>query len=307
MRTAQRGDRAQVHYVKRYQDGTEASSQSGGGHPLEVTVGADHPRLRGLGAALVGLAPGERVRVAVPAAVAHGDRDPGRVHLLSRRRFPELLPLTVGGWVRVHDRRGRLRLVRVVEVRGHAVRVDTNHPRAGQGLVLEVELLSLRVTEPAAAPPAAEPRARTKVVALDADPDSLVSLRQAFPDAEVEALDGVTAGTLQGEGGNLGGADLLVVGAREDLSETLGLCRCLRGRALRPRTPLLVLVPAEQGELVRAALEAGADSCLVVPAHPKDLIAMLVRARAGNRPGHHTLGLDRAQREDEWRDEGGES
>jgi peptidylprolyl isomerase len=145
MRTAQQGDRAQVHYVKRFQDGAVASSRSRGGAPLEVTVGADHPRLRGLGSALVGLAPGERVRVAVAPGVAHKPHDPGRVRLLARARFPKLLPLPVGEWVRILDRRGRRRLVRVMEVRDHAVRVDTNHPRAGQALVLEVELLAVHV------------------------------------------------------------------------------------------------------------------------------------------------------------------
>ncbi len=31
------------------------------------------------------------------------------------------------------------------------------------------------------------------------------------------------------------------------------------------------------------------------------------RAGEGNRPGRHTLGLDRAQQGDRWRDDGGEA
>jgi hypothetical protein len=34
--------------------------------------------------------------------------------------------------------------------------------------------------------------------------------------------------------------------------------------------------------------------------------AMLARAREGNQPGRHTLGFDRAQHVDRWRDEGGQ-
>ncbi len=34
---------------------------------------------------------------------------------------------------------------------------------------------------------------------------------------------------------------------------------------------------------------------------------MVSRALAGNRPGYHTLGLDRPQRTDPLRDEGGEA
>jgi DNA-binding NarL/FixJ family response regulator len=41
-----------------------------------------------------------------------------------------------------------------------------------------------------------------------------------------------------------------------------------------------------QEALVRAALDAGANSCLVLPVHPKDLTSVVARARAGNRlPG----------------------
>src|SRR5262245_27863177 len=74
MQTAQPGDRVQVHYVKRLQDGSVASSHDRG--PLEVTVGVDHPRLPGLGLALVGLAPGTSTRVRVPAERAYGPSDP---------------------------------------------------------------------------------------------------------------------------------------------------------------------------------------------------------------------------------------
>src|SRR5262245_5336804 len=69
MQTAQQGDRVQVHYVKRFQDGSVASSRDRG--PLELTIGTDHPRLPGLGSALVGLAPGACATVNVPAGRAY--------------------------------------------------------------------------------------------------------------------------------------------------------------------------------------------------------------------------------------------
>jgi DNA-binding response OmpR family regulator len=147
---------------------------------------------------------------------------------------------------------------------------------------------------------------RPKVIAFDVDWESLVSLRQAFPEWEVEATHGSTVGSLERDW-DPGTADLLVVGAGERAAETLGLCRGLRSQVGRALTPILVLVPPDQQPLVRAALDAGADSCLVLPVHAKDLISMVARARRGNRPGRHTLGLDRAQREDQWRDEGGEA
>jgi FKBP-type peptidyl-prolyl cis-trans isomerase 2 len=144
VQTAQQGDRVQVHYVKRFRDGSAASSRSRGDGPLEVTIGTDHPRLPGLGSGLVGLAPGNHVTVIVPGEVAHGLFDPDRVRRLSRGRFPEGQALPVGKWLRILDCRGRRRLVRIVEVQDRGVVVDTNHPRAGEALELDVELVGIR-------------------------------------------------------------------------------------------------------------------------------------------------------------------
>jgi DNA-binding response OmpR family regulator len=146
---------------------------------------------------------------------------------------------------------------------------------------------------------------RPKAIAFDVDPASLASLRQAFPDWEVEAVTGASLASLEREW-SPGEAALLVVGVRDRVAEALGLCRGLRGQAGLAGTPLLVLVASPREDLVRAALEAGAHGCLALPVHPKDLVRMVSRAREGNSPGRHTLGLDRAQSKDVWRDDGGE-
>jgi DNA-binding NarL/FixJ family response regulator len=168
-----------------------------------------------------------------------------------------------------------------------------------------------------------------KAVAFDLDAASLISLRQALPGWEIEVVAGATAASLARDW-NPGAADLLVVTASEDVAETLELCRSLvssrvvsadsrrrtaepsgptgsrEDEAPRAEAPLLVLLPPGQEPLVRAALKAGADSCLVRPINPKDVVGVLAHARAGNQPGRHTLNLDRAQVEDRWRDDGGQ-
>ncbi len=119
-------------------------------------------------------------------------------------------------------------------------------------------------------------------------------------------MNGATTGSLTRDW-NPAAVDLLVIGARDQVAETLGLCRGLRSQAGRAHTPLLVLMRPAQEALVRAVLDAGAHSCLVLPVHAKDLVSMVTRVRMGNQPGRHTLGLDRAQCEDQWRDNGGEA
>ncbi len=171
---------------------------------------------------------------------------------------------------------------------------------------------------------------RLKAVAFDLDAASLISLREALPEWEIEVLIGATATSLTHDW-NAGEADLLVVKACEDVAETLALCRFLvscgvfsadsrqgvavtlrlhgsrQNQAQRTSAPLLVLVPSGQEPLVRSALNAGADSCLVLPVRAKEVASMLVPVRQDNRLDRHTLNLDRAQCEDRWRDDGGQS
>lgn len=174
---------------------------------------------------------------------------------------------------------------------------------------------------------------QSKVIAFDVDQASLLSLRKALPDSVIEVVNGATAASLTRDW-NPGTVDLLVVVAREDLEETLRLCRFLvscgvlaresqeatdtqeelpktlglhrtrKNRGRRPHSPLVVLVPPERKSIVRDVLEAGAHSCLMLPINAKDVASMLVHAQAGNQPGRHTLNLERAQTEDRWRDDG---
>lgn len=143
MQTSQPGDRVRVHYVKRFPDGTVWSSRARGDTPLEVVVGTTHPRLPGLGTALVGLAEGQTVTVRVPGEVAHGAYDPARVRRVDRARFPADEHVVAGrrAWMRLG--RGRTRRVRVVEVLAGVVVVDLNHPRCGQAVELEVDVVAI--------------------------------------------------------------------------------------------------------------------------------------------------------------------
>jgi peptidylprolyl isomerase len=142
MRTSQFGDRVRVHYTQTFQDGSVRSSRTGGA-ALEVTVGTEHRRLPGLGLGLVGLTEGQVVTLDVPAERAYGLSDPERIRRVTRARFAADEEIVPGRRARVRLRRGRTRAVRILEVREDAVVVDLNHPRSGQSVRLEVELVAI--------------------------------------------------------------------------------------------------------------------------------------------------------------------
>jgi hypothetical protein len=90
-----------------------------------------------------------------------------------------------------------------------------------------------------------------KAVAFDVDAQNLVSLRQAIPEWEIEALDRATRASLARDW-SPGRVDLVVLGAGKQVAETLSLCQGLRSQAGRAHAPLVVLVPPRQGPLARA-------------------------------------------------------
>ena len=146
MRTSQVGDRVRVHYVQKFQDGSERSSRAGTGAALELTVGTDNRRLPGLGLGLVGLAEGQVVTLDVPAERAYGPTTADRIKRVTRARFAADEDVTPGRRARMRLSRGRTRAVRVVEVSGPVVVVDLNHPRSGQSVHMEVELVAILET-----------------------------------------------------------------------------------------------------------------------------------------------------------------
>jgi hypothetical protein len=170
---------------------------------------------------------------------------------------------------------------------------------------------------------------RSRAIAFDVDTSSSASLQEALPGWQIDTVYGATVASLPCDWAP-GPVDLLVVGVREDVAETWGLCRFLERStsavreseqaavettdlpknlleiARRTAVPLLLLLHTGQGVLVDAGLKAGAHSCLMLPINAKEVASMFVHAHAGNEPGRHTDNLEGAQTEDRWRDEGGQ-
>jgi hypothetical protein len=170
---------------------------------------------------------------------------------------------------------------------------------------------------------------RLRAITFDVDTLSSASLREALPGWQIDTVYGATVASLPCDWAP-GPVDLLVVGLREDVAETWGLCRFLSRTtsavresqrvavetiglpknllevARRTAVPLLLLLPSGQGVLIDAGLKAGAHSCLMLPINAKEVASMFVHAHAGNQPGRHTLNLEGAQTEDRWRDDGGQ-
>lgn len=146
---------------------------------------------------------------------------------------------------------------------------------------------------------------RLTAVAFDLDVASLIGLRHALPAWAIKVLNGATAASLSADW-NPRAADLLVVKAGANVSETLGLCRFLalcpaysrdcrqasrtwaqRNSERNPTrgvdAPLIVLALPGQEVLMQAALEAGAFRCLTLPIDAGGMAKASAQARANMR------------------------
>lgn len=160
MAQAQKGDRVQIDYTGTLEDGTifdstleeecgdQCSTDScedegcgcGESGPMELTIGNEDffPQIE---EALIGMAPGEKKTVVIPAAEAFGDYDQERVFTVARAELPEDMPVEVGEELVLSGEDDEDELaVTVVEATAENVTFDANHPLAGEDLTFEITL-----------------------------------------------------------------------------------------------------------------------------------------------------------------------
>jgi FKBP-type peptidyl-prolyl cis-trans isomerase 2 len=134
-RVAADGDTVEVHYRGTLDDGTEFDS-SEGREPLSFVVGSGQV-IAGFDDAVRGLAVGESRTVRIEPEDAYGEYNPEAIIDFPADSAPE--GLEVGDAVTLgNGGRGT-----VVEVSDEFVKIDANHPLAGEALTFEIELVSI--------------------------------------------------------------------------------------------------------------------------------------------------------------------
>ena len=110
--------------------------------PMEFTIGAEEffPQVE---EALVGMAPGEKKTVTIPAADAFGDYDEEEVFSISRDQLTGDIVPEVGMELELTGDDDEPVEVTVVEVGDDTITVDANHPLAGEDITHEIELLEI--------------------------------------------------------------------------------------------------------------------------------------------------------------------
>lgn len=134
------GDRVQVHYTGKLNDGTVFDS-SKDREPLAFVIG-DGNMIAGFDEAVRGMVVGQIKRVTIPAAEAYGPYREDLVVVLPREELAEDIEL--GQKVPLQNvTSGETVYFTVMEITDTEVTLDANHPLAGEDLTFEIELMSI--------------------------------------------------------------------------------------------------------------------------------------------------------------------
>lgn len=141
MAAAKNGDCVKVHYTGTLEDGS-AFDSSRGVEPLEFTLGSGQV-IAGFDEAVVGMEPGERKNVNVPAHKAYGERNEQMVVTIARRQFPAHIVPEIGQQIQLAGPNNQPILVKVIDMNEDSVQLDANPPLAGCNLAFDLELISI--------------------------------------------------------------------------------------------------------------------------------------------------------------------
>ncbi len=111
--------------------------------PLEYLHGSENI-LPGLEQQLSGLHVGDEKKVELPPADGYGLYDPEDVEVVERKMLPKDLELKLGMVLAITDDEGNLSEAFVREIKPNEVKLDFNHPLAGQRLFFDVQVLGIR-------------------------------------------------------------------------------------------------------------------------------------------------------------------
>jgi peptidylprolyl isomerase len=160
MANAKMGDKVTINYTGKLEDGSvfDSTIQEAGccdddtcedegcgceHGPMTLTLGEEDffPQVE---EALVGMAPGEKKTVVIPAEDAFGEYDEEEVFSISREQLTGEIVPEVGMELELYGDDEEAVEVVVVEVTEDTVTVDANHPLAGQDITYEIELLEIQ-------------------------------------------------------------------------------------------------------------------------------------------------------------------
>lgn len=131
-----------AHITMQLQDGSVVDSSKAQGKPSVIQLGNDSVSLA-MESELLGLKVGEQKKFKLSAEDSFGDAQPDLIHFMDVQQFASDIELTEGTVIEFEQPSGGVMPGIIRERQGHSVKVDFNHPLAGQEVTFDVEILAI--------------------------------------------------------------------------------------------------------------------------------------------------------------------
>ena len=141
MSEAKSGDKVQIHYTGKLDDGTTFDT-SAGRDPLEFELGSGQV-IAGFDKAVQGMTEGDTKSVTLDPEEAYGQRHDQLVQEVPKNALPDDLDPKVGMALQSRSPDGQVTQLTVTQVNDDTITVDANHPLAGQALNFDIELVKI--------------------------------------------------------------------------------------------------------------------------------------------------------------------
>lgn len=138
---AKKGDKVKVHFTGKTPEGNVFAS-SEGRDPLEFEIGGG-ALLPGVESAIEGMNAGDEKAVTLSPDESFGQRHDELIIMVERSQFPEDFEPKVDLEFEIPQPDGSVAFFKILEVGEEKVKLDGNHPLAGQTLTFELKLLEI--------------------------------------------------------------------------------------------------------------------------------------------------------------------
>lgn len=131
-----------IHYTLTNDDGQQLDSSSG--QDPFVYLHGSRGIIPGLEQALEGKSPGDEFQVTIPPGEAYGEVNDSLIQTVPREAFAGIENLEPGMQFQTRDPNGQTLNITIQEVGDDSVKIDANHPLAGQALHFDVSITEVR-------------------------------------------------------------------------------------------------------------------------------------------------------------------
>jgi peptidylprolyl isomerase len=138
---AEEGKTVKVHYTGTLQNG-EVFDSSKEKEPLEFTLG-EGQLIPGFEKAVIGMNVGDSTTINIPSTEAYGDTREDLIIAVPKDQLPKEIEPKVGMQLQVNQENGQPVPVRIAEITDTELKLDANHPLAGEDLTFEIELVNV--------------------------------------------------------------------------------------------------------------------------------------------------------------------